>query len=303
MKGKLHGYPNIYALGHAALTDLFDGPVLVEEKVDGSQFTFARVDGELVCRSKGKDQSPGVTDKMFEPAIEEIQGLDLHDGWAYRAEYLQKPKHNVIAYDRVPRHHLVIFDINTGDEVYLSYADKEAEAARLGLEVVPSKAAGIIASWEDLQPYLDHYSFLGGTKVEGIVVKNYARFGRDKKALMGKFVSEAFKERNSKEWVAANPTTHDIIIQVTDSLRTEARWEKAIQHLRDNGELAGSPQDIGPLIKEIRADILKEETEYIRDRLFRYAWPQIERKVVAGFPEWYKERLAKAQFGDDTQND
>jgi hypothetical protein len=32
-----HSYPSIFTLGHSAISDLLDGPVCVEEKVDGSQ--------------------------------------------------------------------------------------------------------------------------------------------------------------------------------------------------------------------------------------------------------------------------
>jgi hypothetical protein len=35
-----HSYSSIYALGHKALAELFMEPVLIEEKVDGSQFSF-----------------------------------------------------------------------------------------------------------------------------------------------------------------------------------------------------------------------------------------------------------------------
>ena len=31
---KLPSYPKVYAVGHAAIPDLFDGPVIVEEKVE-----------------------------------------------------------------------------------------------------------------------------------------------------------------------------------------------------------------------------------------------------------------------------
>jgi len=36
----LGSYPSIYNLGHRYLGDLLDGPVVVEEKVDGSQFSM-----------------------------------------------------------------------------------------------------------------------------------------------------------------------------------------------------------------------------------------------------------------------
>lgn len=37
-------YPKIWNVGHAAVATMFDHPVLVEEKVDGSQFSFGRFD-------------------------------------------------------------------------------------------------------------------------------------------------------------------------------------------------------------------------------------------------------------------
>lgn len=37
----MYSYPSIYAIGHKELDELFDDPVLVEEKVDGSQFSFS----------------------------------------------------------------------------------------------------------------------------------------------------------------------------------------------------------------------------------------------------------------------
>ncbi len=50
----------------------------------------------------------------------------------------------------------------------------------------------------DLYALLEKESILGG-KVEGIVVKNYARFGKDKKVLMGKYVSEQGKPQQGME--------------------------------------------------------------------------------------------------------
>ena len=55
MMDSWHSYPQIYALGHRYITELLLDPVLVEEKIDGSQFSFGvfEVEGEhqLRCRS------------------------------------------------------------------------------------------------------------------------------------------------------------------------------------------------------------------------------------------------------------
>jgi len=296
-----HSYPSIFALGHRALTELFLDDVLVEEKVDGSQFSFGLFDHEdgervLHCRSKGAQLNLVAPEKMFVKAVEVAKSLPLHVGWTYRAEYLQKPKHNALAYDRVPEKHLIVFDINSGHEEYLSYADKSAECARLGLEVVQLVFEGVIENVEHFRSMIDRTSALGGQKVEGVVVKNYKRFGPDKKVLLGKFVSESFKEVHAAEWKASNPTRTDIVERLIDTLRTPARWNKAVQHLRERGQIEDSPRDIGLLIKEAQTDIEKECMELIAEKLAEWALPQIRRGVVRGLPERYKEQLVGRQF-------
>lgn len=293
----MHSYPKIYAIGHAAIADLFKGDVLVEEKVDGSQFSFGIIDGEVSMKSRGAKvfaENAG----MFSAAAEAVKLLApiLHPGWTYRGEYLQKPKHNVLAYARIPRHTVVLFDINTGEEVYLSREDKEMEAERLGLEIVPVLYRGSVYDPESLLAMLDRESILGGQKVEGVVVKNYSQFGADKKVLMGKFVSEAFKETHAKEWRASNPTMTDVVEQLIATLRHERRWEKAVERLRDAGQIEGSPRDIGNLIKAVQEDIRSEEMDFIRTKLSEWALPRIMRASSAGVAEWYKERLLRSAF-------
>ena len=112
MSDSWHSYPSIFALGHRALADLLLDPVIVEEKVDGSQFSFGlfeRVavcdephETVLLCRSKGAQLNLVAPEKMFIRAVDVVKELPLHTGWTYRAEYLAKPKHNALAYDRVP---------------------------------------------------------------------------------------------------------------------------------------------------------------------------------------------------------
>ncbi len=295
----LRSFPKVWALGHPEIDDLFDGTVECTEKIDGSQFSFGLRQGQYHCRSKGKDQTLA-TDEMFKLAVEQTGKLDLREDWTYRGEYLAKKKHNVLAYSRVPTRNVILFNIDVGYERYLPYDRMYEEAQRLGLEVVPILAHGNITDWETLVPLLDTTSCLGGPKIEGVVVKNYERFGRDSKVLMGKFVSEDFKERHSKEWRAEhNPGGKDIIEQLVTSFHKEALWAKAVQHLRDDGRLQHAPQDIGPLLAEIGTDAHAENAELIKETLFKWAWPKINRSFADGFASWYKEKLAKSQFTRD----
>jgi len=286
----------VYNIGHKAILEIFDAPVLIEEKIDGSQFSMSRIDGELLCRSRGKNLVIDAPEKMFELGVQTAKHLDLHEGWVYRCEYLQKPHHNTLTYQRIPNSHLIVFDIAIGEEDYLSPTDKRTEVERLGLEVVPVFYEGVVNNLDQLLGFLDADSILGNTKIEGIDVKNYAHFGRDGKVMMGKYVSEKFKEKHKIAWKKTSPKQNDILQTLVESFATEARWQKAVQHLKEGGRLEDSPRDIGSLIKEIPADILAECEDDIKDTLFKWAWPHIRRGATKGFAEWYKEQLATAVF-------
>lgn len=291
----LSSYPSIYALGHRYIADLFKGPVTIEEKVDGSQFSFG-VDenGNIFMRSKGSELHLGAVEKMFNKAAETVVRIarNLRPGWVYRGEYLQKPKHNVLAYDRVPNGNIILFDIMTGPEVYLSHAEKQVEAESLGLECVPCFFEGV---WDreaaTVTQFFDRISILGGQKIEGVVVKNYNQFTVDKKIMIGKFVCAEFKEIHRKEWKKENPTPVDIVEHIASELATPARWRKAVLHLREAGKITDTPQDIGPLLAEIKADVEKEEVDAIKNALYKHFGPQIMRQSTKGFPEWYKAEL------------
>ena len=298
-----HSYPKVYNLGHRCIADLFNDPVIVQEKVDGSQFSFGLFGDAIKVRSRGQEMNPSAPESLFESAVKTVMGLagELHEGWTYRGEYLAKPKHNSLAYSRIPAQHVILFDINDGEESYLPYEFAGKEAARLGLEVVPCVHVGKIESVDAIMALMDRESILGGQKIEGLVIKNYDRFGLDKKVLMGKHVSEAFKEVHSKEWKTSNPQTGDILDLLKMEYRTEARWQKAVQHLAEAGVLLNEPKDIGALIKTVREDIATECEAEIKEKLWRWARPHVARSAAAGLPEWYKNKLAESQFAESVE--
>lgn len=293
----IHGYSSIYNLGHKLAENLFKNEVLIEEKVDGSQFSFGKYDGVLHMKSKGAILYPPVANNLFKAATEYVISIQdkLVGGYTYRGEVLHRPKHNALTYGRVPKHNIVIFDIDAGEQKYLDYENKYAEAQAIDLEVVPIFYEGLVENVEQMKEFFEKESFLGGVKIEGFVIKNYEQFGADKKVLMGKWVSEAFKEVHGAEWKKSNPNKHDVIQNLVTMYKTEARWNKAIQHLQEKGLLQDAPQDIGLLMKEVSSDVFKEEADTIKEKLFEMAWPQISRGITGGLPEFYKNKLAEKQ--------
>ena len=287
-----HDYPKVWNINHKAVIDLFKDDVVIQEKIDGSQFSFGIIDGELHCRSHHQDIQIDHPPKMFIEAVEYIKYIQdkLISGWIYRGEVLQKPKHNTLKYERVPKHNIIIFDIDKGQEDYLEPLETfAATCMELDLEFVPTYYWGSKeVSLETLKEFLNKQSVLGGTAVEGVVIKNYCRFGIDGKCLMGKYVSEKFKELHKD-----NPDHNkkNFIEELTAKYTSEARWEKAVQHLKEQGLLVDEPKDIAILLPEIDRDVMEECGEEIKEVLFQYWWREIKRGIAKGFPEWYKGRL------------
>lgn len=298
---RLHSFPKVWNLGHPSIADLFSGPVVVQEKVDGSQFSFGVVDGALLMRSKGATVFAETADKLFRGAADTAlrlfgDGL-LPEGWTYRGEAMMGPKHNALTYERAPVGNFVLFDVDTALERRMDPAGVAAEAERLGLEMAPVHFVGTVDSLETLREYVTRPSFLGG-RTEGVVVKNYARWGADAKMLMGKLVADDFKEINAANWKKENPSRADVIQVLIGQYRSEARWQKAVQHLREAGALKGTPADIGALMREVPADIRAECEGEIKDALFNAFWKDISRGVSAGLPEWYKREVSATHFAD-----
>ena len=134
----LPSYPKIFNLGHAALQDLLKDDIIIEEKIDGSQFSFGIIDDELICKSHHKEL---VLDnaEMFQPAVDAVLkvGDKLQPNLIHRGEFLAKPKHNTLCYDRIPNNHIIIFDVDDGNQNYFLPEKKREYAETLGFECVP----------------------------------------------------------------------------------------------------------------------------------------------------------------------
>lgn len=298
----INSYPKVKALGHRELQNLFNDPVVVEEKVDGSQVSFGVIDGELHMRSKGRSFTLDSVDSLFRRFADVADGLfragKLVNGIVYRGEYLSKPKHNSLQYDRVPKNHVVLFDgedLNKGQGYFLDHEELSDHAATFEMDVIPryARITPDMLDRVEWRKFLDMKPLLGGKMIEGIVVKSHTVFGADGKHLVGKFVADEFKEIHNKEWKKSNPGRGDIIEEISLELSSPARFRKAVEWLRDQGRLQGAPQDIGPLVGRVRQDLADEATDFIKDELFKAFGNDVIRKTTNRVPLWYKAELAK----------
>lgn len=290
------GYGKILALGSTYTENALIGEVVVQEKVDGSQFGFGvNEDGELVCRSKSTPQQLDGPDKMFTKATEYLKSISdkitsfPRDTYFY-CEYLSSKKHNTLSYENVPKNNLVLFDCVLGGK-YVTREALVSYAETLEIDVIPELYRGE-ADVEKVKSLLKTESYLVGEGIEGVVVKNYTQtilLGGQIFPLFTKFVNEEFKERHGLDWATRTPKGG--LQAYIQGFATPARWLKAIYWLRDKNELTNSPKDIGPILKRIQFDVVDEEKENIKNELYKIFHDDILRASIRGFPQYYKLKL------------
>jgi hypothetical protein len=201
----IRAFPKIFTLGQDCIKDLLLDEVEISEKVDGSQFDFAKIEGVVYMRSKGAQIFPEQSNSMFKKAVDYVISIydRLRPDCVYYSEYLMKPKHNVLHYSKVPKNNLVLFGMSTLNGSFCkSYSILKEGADELDIDVVPLLFQGKVPSIDFLQGLLKTESYLGGTTIEGIVIKNYQStflFGEQViPIMMGKYVTEKFKEVHRK---------------------------------------------------------------------------------------------------------
>ena len=297
----LSAYPKIFSVGAPGIAStLLIGDVEVTEKIDGSAIAFSNTSEGLFVRSKGssimeKDVLIRTPDKLFSAAFAHI--LNMRDAGRlipegiYYGEVVSSPKHNSLTYGSVPRNNILLYGFKDHNGFTNNWDTLKYVANNIELDAVPLIHFGPISNPSDIKAMLDRTSVLGNTKIEGVVIKNYNQVANSpfSSSCFGKYVSEAFKEINSKNWAEQkNSNSVDAFIE---SFRTEARWEKSLQHLRDDGKLTGTLKDIGTTIVAVNQDIETECKQMIKDKLYDLYIRTILRKATAGFPEYFKNKL------------
>lgn len=304
---KTAAFPKILHIGDKQILDLFEGEVEITEKLDGSQFSFGKIDGVVVTRSKGREfEEP---DKLFRPVWEYVHSIEdrLPEGIWFYGETLGTPRHSTLAYDRTPKNFFAMFGVYVSEtHEYLNYDSIKEWSDKLDVDPVPLLFRGEISQSAILDMVEDTVSYLGGQKIEGVVVKAYKNWlflGQIPLSVMsGKYVTEAFKEVHQKDWSKLNTGKGKFDV-LKENYRTEARWNKAVQHLRDNGELTGTPKDIGLLLKEVYVDLDTEEQENIKEQLYSIYKSDIMKYATFGLAQWYKEQLLEGKInGISTEN-
>lgn len=312
MRNPAESYGSIININKAGPVLVSPAELVIQEKVDGSQFRFQEVMNEtdtnsvLLCWSRGNRLSLDSPPAMFALAVGTVvklhQEKKLLPGAVYIAEAVTSRRHNVINYERIPTGGLVLLDVYAAPDGWMGAEFVKFHGEQLGLEVAPYKGSIAPGQVVDIATLIAQsaaeVSLLGGP-VEGLVVKSFAnqvnRFGESWK---WKVINPSFSETKSQpkapqaDWVAV----------LGSSLANPIKWQKALMRLTEQGLTNGTSRDIGVLVKLVQADVDKED----REELLLEAWSRLRKTVLAnsvkGLAEWYQGQLLQGQTTSTTDS-
>lgn len=289
----------------------------IEEKVDGSQLSFQRQGDAVEFRNRSKVVPVDVAlDRAcYANAVRAIGRLAdrLNPAYTYHGEAVCKRRHNVVAYRVTPLKFWICYGIYDGER-HLDRPALEAECARLGLQCVQVLYANDDPLALDPAPRVIEIvarieagqieSCLGGSVIEGVVVKhNAAWHSRSKayKCIQFKHVTAAFKECHVQK--RAPVVQHDAeslmahLAWIGSKFALPAVYQKAVQHIREN-PTGGASISLPAMQREVEKDIRKEHGQDIAEALAEAFMPVIMQYATAGITEWMaaqEDLLPKAE--------
>lgn len=267
----------------------------LQEKIDGSQFSFRRDETKpdrviFTNRESKIHEQSKPENAVFGRAPKAIQAIvnKLKIGLTYCAETIEKPRHNRLTYERVPAHFVIVYDIIDEFGRYLWPKDVIRECKAATLEFVPTLYDNTLNSLNDVTttPAQEIRRILGAIRdrsttsvlggiMEGVVLKHPHFATRDGYvALKHKCVTQEFKETRHVRIQPQNVSKVDPskeLERIGRRFHTEARAHKALQHLREAGHQHVDTKHLDADVwnEELDRDLLSEQSMYIGAALMR----------------------------------
>lgn len=301
-------YPKINASHKLGQESILDGEVVLEEKTDGSQFRISITSDGFEFGSKRVEFNQRGVDSNFRLGVNTFTennknfdddnriGADVK-AVHFFGEYFKSEKQNTIKYDRMPKNHIMLFD------VAIEYYNKPMHwcnndqvdiwANDLEIEAVPVLGTGTF-TMEQVKELAEQESVLGGSKREGVIIKARNRQYNTTLAslaehpwMIAKYVRPEFQEDNRAE----HPGNKGKLQELCEAYNNPNIWKKSVARLRDESQLEGSMKDLAKIIPDVMKDVESEWKETIMNDLWKIYGKDIIKHSVKGVPQWYQEQL------------
>jgi hypothetical protein len=295
MEAALIKYPKIERI--YKLEELFSGrEVVIQEKIDGSNVGIhVGADGEWAVQSRNQmltAAEPGMFAKVFDWCrVRALSGmfdqLYRHFNETPIILYGEMVGNGKLRYPDAPA--FLLFDIYIPcDEVFLRPPFVREVAQAYSIDYLPYAYIGQYQGLEHVKRFLGQSIFNRDVEMEGVVVKTYgdvkcwytrASDGEviyySEPMLAGKLVSEDYQEVKAPH--TSLKTATDPLEIIVDSVVTEARIRKAAQRAEEMGKDVRKPHNLIPIVAK---DVHDEESDLIKEMLFKAYWKDINRRIA-----------------------
>lgn len=272
----------------------------VQEKIDGSQMSFYIRSVGSEIEFTNKKNKIHRDSKLFRNTTHALthhsKKVSFNPNFIYHGESLHSNCHNIMVYQRIPRHYFMCFDIyDTFNKRYLNPDEIRVECDRIAIEYVGELYSNQLKSIDPsvkLQELLDQIqagiilSKLGGF-CEGIVLKHNNVIDDNGKSstLKKKYVIAEFQERR-KSTIDKSLNYFKFLESLGKLFATSARYNKAIIHLREK-DMTFDQQD---LEIELDDDFDKEYIDEIKEYLWKHIGEKIKEISRQNLSEWIKHK-------------
>lgn len=287
-------YTHITNLAYSRLLTDYKGPIVVTEKIHGTNCRFGVVKDK---HDNWTFRIGGRNNWYFSRKLDELDRPETPDeagyGFGMVGWFLAIPKFPEKVVDRwrllggagyyvvygefyggniqknvnySNKKQFAAFDVKTPDKTYWPLEDAQNEVAALGLEYVPVLYTGSDYTTELLTKLRDQPSEIakrhGNESIsEGIVIKPIATPVYDHRGerLIAKYKSPEFTERKStksKQTISSEELAE--VQSFVDEFFTDNRWTHICQIAESDYNLRIEPKSIGQLIKLMNEDIYRE---------------------------------------------
>ena len=277
--------------------------VIIQEKINGSQFTIFKKDGELHFYNRNKEVGP-----KGDPYVNAYLSLQkrkdfFEDGFFYHGEAMKTTTTNNAAYKRMPRYYWIVYEIQRADGSLLTPDEMTVALQNTGIEMTQvlydshkNKSVPVQEVIDQLMAQIESgilESCLGGIP-EGIVIKvlNSVRDGKISnyrfKQVRPIFAEMSQDRRNKIEQVS----DADFIREIGEIYNTDGRREKARQHMKEKNtyNYKNVNANIGTMVHELDDDLLKEAEEDIKNMLFIRFFPEISKVARGDVPTFLRNK-------------
>jgi hypothetical protein len=302
---KMSNYPKIENVWQGEASWISHVPhgveVSVEEKLDGSQISFGKTqDGMFYINSKRRKlyqcNAAGAEAEFpvpagFQMAVDSLVGRRnlVMPGAHFVGEAITKRRHNKIKYGRIPPSGVVVFACAVDGEYLKDYRS----VVDIVLKFETAREIERLPGWTriddaQLSGYLSQESMLGGSTIEGVVLKPWVGDHPVRHLSMVKYVSPEFREANKTRSIRPRNATVDSLI---DFYRTPGRWAKVIEQCKDEGVLDGAMNDMPHLLRHMNEEFEIEEADTVASTLYKAHRKDIMKGLARGFADYYREYL------------